>query len=808
MNDFGLFHCIVVLVLLLGTFHQNYSKLYFPVIGLTFWAILSSAGVGEFASVVLAVTLVVAGLVFQFNPAIRRSVVTDSLFESAKAVLPRMSETERTALEAGTVWFDGDIFSGKPDWEKLRKFPKFKLSEEEQAFIDGPVNKLCEMLDDWQIHQDRDLPQEVWSFLKKEKFFGLVIPKQHGGLGFSASGHSAIVTRISTRSIPAAVTVMVPNSLGPGELLVHYGTDEQKDKYLPALADGREIPCFALTGPEAGSDAGAMQSFGTVMKKKIGGKSVLGVSLDFNKRYITLAPVATLIGLAFKLRDPDHLLGSTEDRGITCALLPRDTKGLIIGSRHDPMGMPFANGPIQGKDVFIPISSIIGREDGIGKGWRMLVESLAAGRSISLPSMSVGAAQLSTRVCGAYATIREQFDTPIGRFEGVEELLARIAGYTYMMDATRMLTCAAIDSGEKPSVLSGTVKAYLTEGMRQTLNDAMDLRAGAAIIRGPQNILSRAYTAIPIGITVEGSNVLTRSMIIYGQGAIRSHPYLLKELTALQSEDKTGFDALLWKHVSLVLSNFTRSFTLGMGLKTGISALLAGSAVNKAQFKLNYLCALFAFVSDVALLTYGGSLKRKETVSGRFADAFSWIYLAASSIKRYEDANRKEFTPFLEWCVQTACFKAYNALLGNIENLRNPVARISIRLLATPLWLSFKTPNDKLMSVVASSILDKDKRREDLSLDVFIPGKNDPALGRLEDALSMAAKTVPLKQKLEEARKKGKLNVPYGPTMIQEAINRSIITKEEAQKIKKYDELLWEVIDVDDFDIKEYKTLR
>ena len=801
-------YLIISLSLLLGAFYLRHSRFIFVFIGLFIWLLLDVLGATGSVAIIIAAIIAGAGLLLQLNPALRKSLITDRLFEVAAKVLPRMSETEKTALEAGTVWFDGDIFSGNLDWDKLNRSPAFALSNDEQTFVDGPVEKLCEMLDDWQIQQHRDLPIEVWSFMKDEKFFGLVIPKEYGGLGFSASGHSAVVTKIATRSIAAAVTVMVPNSLGPGELLLHYGTDAQKKKYLPKLANGTDIPCFALTGPEAGSDAGAMQSYGTVVKRKIKGKNVLGISLDFNKRYITLAPVATLIGLAFKLRDPDHLLGEEEDRGITCALLPRNIEGLTIGKRHDPMGVPFANGPLQGKDVFIPVSSIIGAESGIGNGWRMLVESLAAGRSISLPSMSVGAAQLSTRVCGAYATIREQFDTPIGRFEGVEELLARIAGYTYMMDATRQMTCAAIDGGEKPSVLSGTVKAYLTEGMRQTLNDAMDLRAGAAIIRGPQNILARAYSAIPIGITVEGSNVLTRSMIIYGQGAIRSHPYLLKEMTALQSDDKEGFDKYFWKHIFLVFSNLTRSLLLGLAIRTKVLKIKNPSVVSLAQSKLNYLSSVFAFVSDIALATYGGSLKRKETISGRFADAFSWIYLASASLKRHNDANETGMEPVLDWCVQLACHNAHEALLGNIENFPNPMIRFITKLLTSPFGLRFRLPDDRLMSAVANSILDGDVRREMLSKDVYVPGKDDPALGRLEQALARAVEVLPIKKKLRIARKEGKITARYGVEMVREGIEAQIITAKEAAEIKKYDKLLSDVVDVDDFTPKVYKTIK
>ena len=480
-----------------------------------------------------AVTLaVLAAVVFRIQ-AIRRPLISAQVMRLVRAILPTMGDTERIALEAGTVWWDGDLFSGKPDWRKLLDLELQALSERERAFLDGPVEELCRMIDDWQINLDRDLSPEVWDFLKRERFFGMIVPEEHGGLGFSAIGHSAVVVKISSRSVTAAVTVMVPNSLGPAELILHYGTESQKKYYLPRLARGEEVPCFALTEPHAGSDAASGRSSGVVCRGVYEGKDVLGIRLNWNKRYITLAPVATVIGLAFRLFDPDGLLGGEEDIGITCALIPRDVQGITIGNRHDPMGVPFQNGPTSGADVFVPVDFVIGGQDGVGQGWKMLMESLAAGRSVSLPSLSVAAVELAARATGAYATVREQFNTPIGRFEGIEEPLARTAAGAYYMNAARILTCGAVDAGEKPAVLSAIVKAYLTENMRAIINDAMDVLAGAAICRGPRNIVGRPYIGIPIGITVEGANILTRSLIIYGQGAIRSHPFVRDEMEAV-----------------------------------------------------------------------------------------------------------------------------------------------------------------------------------------------------------------------------------------------------------------------------------
>jgi acyl-CoA dehydrogenase len=473
-------------------------------IGLLAWWL---AGVGSPLAFKTAVTLAVLAAGVFGLPAIRRPLVSAPAMRLVRAILPAMGDTERIALEAGTVWWDGDLFSGKPDWRKLLDFKLRALSERERAFLDGPVEDLCRMIDDWQIAQDRDLSPQVWDFLKRERFFGMIIPEEYGGLGFSAIGHSAVVVKISSRSVAAAVTVMVPNSLGPAELLLHYGTDEQKKHYLPRLARGEDVPCFALTEPHAGSDAASTRSTGVVCRGKYEGKEVLGIRLNWNKRYITLAPVATVIGLAFRLFDPDGLLGGEEDIGITCALIPRDVPGIKIGDRHDPMGVPFQNGPIFGDDVFVPVDFIIGGQDGAGQGWKMLMDSLAAGRSISLPSLSVAAVELAARTTGAYATVREQFNLPIGRFEGIEEPLARIAGHAYLMNAVRVLTCAAVDAGEKPAVLSAIAKAYLTDGMRKSVIDAMDIMAGAAICSGPRNILSRIYVSAPIGITVEGANI-------------------------------------------------------------------------------------------------------------------------------------------------------------------------------------------------------------------------------------------------------------------------------------------------------------
>src|SRR6478735_6228069 len=523
------------------------------------WGACALAGFSVTANLVLAAAFVVAAAVLNLA-FLRRALITNQILAVYRRILPDMSQTEKEAIDAGTVWWDGDLFSGKPDWDKLLAVPAPKLSEEEQAFLDGPVEELCAMCDDWEItHERQDLPPQVWQFIKDKGFLGMIIPKKFGGLGFSALAHSAVVMKLSTRSSATAITVMVPNSLGPGELLLHYGTDEQKNYYLPRLAKGLEVPCFALTNPEAGSDAGAIPDFGIVCKAMHEGREVLGVRLTWEKRYITLGPVATILGMAFKLFDPDKLLGGKEDVGITLALIPTSHKGVNIGRRHIPLSSAFQNGPNSGKDVFVPLSWLIGGEAMVGKGWRMLVECLAAGRSISLPSLSMAAGKMCTRATGAYARVRSQFKTPIGRFEGVEEPLARIGGNTYLMDATRRMTMVALDSGEKPSVISAICKYHMTERMRMILNDAMDIHGGKAIMMGPNNYLGHAYGNVPIAITVEGANILTRSMIIFGQGAIRCHPFVLKEIAAAGANDLRAFDAALWGHIGFTVSNALRS---------------------------------------------------------------------------------------------------------------------------------------------------------------------------------------------------------------------------------------------------------
>ncbi|KPK04454.1 MAG: acyl-CoA dehydrogenase, partial [Betaproteobacteria bacterium SG8_39] len=591
--------------------------------------------------------LIIAALAaVAFVPPIRRALVTNPLLRLYRRILPDMSPTEKEAIDAGTVWWDADLFSGAPDWNKLLAIPEPRLTEEEQAFVDGPVETLCAMCDDWEItHERQDLPPEVWQTIKAQGFLGMIIPKQYGGLGFSALAHSAVVTKLSSRSNAAAVSVMVPNSLGPAELLLHYGTEAQKNHYLPRLAKGLEIPCFALTSPEAGSDAASIPDAGVVCKGQWQGKEVLGMRVTWDKRYITLGPVATLLGLAFRLYDPEHLLGETEDLGITCALVPTDTPGVNIGRRHLPLNAVFQNGPNSGTDVFMPIDWIIGGPEYAGKGWMMLMGCLAAGRSISLPSSSVGGTKALSRYVGAYARVRSQFRTPIGKLEGVEEALGRIAANAYMMDAARVMTAGAVDAGEKPAVISAIVKYHLTERARQCVNDAMDIVGGKGICLGPNNWVGRGYQVMPVGITVEGANILTRSLIIFGQGAIRCHPYVLREMRAAKTlrgtEAEVEFDSAFSAHVAHTLSNAARAFWHGL---TGsrFARVPADAARETARYyqRATHLSAAFAFLADVSMLVMGGALKRKEKISGRLGDVLSMMYLVSAALKRYEDQGR------------------------------------------------------------------------------------------------------------------------------------------------------------------------
>lgn len=749
----------------------------------------------------------VAFVVIPLNiPFIRRHF-TKIIFNWFRGVLPPMSNTEKEAIEAGDVWWEKELFQGRPQWKHLLNMPKPVLSEQEQLFLDEQVETLCEMLDDWQIvHENSDLPNEAWDYLKKEKFFGMIIPKKYGGLEFSPQAHSSVILKIATRSISAAVTAMVPNSLGPAELLLHYGTDSQKNTYLPRLADGSEIPCFALTGPEAGSDAGSIPDKGILCKGIHENKEVLGISITFDKRYITLAPVATVMGLAFKLFDPDKLLGDKVELGITLCLIPTNHSGVEIGNRHFPLNLAFMNGPIRGKNVFVPLEWIIGGPKNIGQGWRMLMECLSAGRGISLPALSTATGVLAYRMSGAYSAIRRQFNLPIGAFEGVEESLARIAGNTYLLQATRLFTATAIAQGIKPAVATAIAKYHMTEMSRKVINDAMDVHGGRGIMMGPQNYIGRGYQSIPVSITVEGANILTRSLMIFGQGAIRCHPYAFHEMSAAASytsDPKLAlkiFDKNCIKHIGYFLSNLVRCFTFS--LSRGVLTHTGIHDITQPYLKkLNWLSAALAVSADVALFSLGGELKRREKLSARLGDVLSQLYISSSVLKYYHDEGRPNSDwPMVEWALQTCLYNAQEAFFGLFQNF--PLVGIGrmLKWLIFPFGKAFSLPADKLGQKMVQSMLTLSQTREKLTEYCFL-GKttNDPT-GLIEIGFIQLIKAQPALSKMSRALKEQEINKNLSfDQQLQAALNNNIINENEVELLRQFEETRKKVIAVDEF---------
>lgn len=734
---------------------------------------------------------------------LRRTLIGVPLLALFRKILPQVSQTEQEALDAGTVWWDGELFSGNPDWNKLLAYPKPTLTAEERAFIDGPVEELCAMLDDWQITNElHDLPPVAWQFIKDQGFLGMIIPKVFGGKGFSALAHSEVVMKLSTRSGTAAVSVMVPNSLGPAELLLHYGSDAQKNHYLPRLANGSEMPCFALTSPEAGSDAGAIPDFGVVCRGTWEGAEVLGMRLTWEKRYITLGPVATLLGLAFRLYDPEHLLGARDDVGITLALIPTATPGVHIGRRHLPLNAVFMNGPNWGRDVFIPLDYIIGGAANAGQGWKMLMNCLAAGRSISLPANATGMAKLCALTSGAYGHVRTQFKMPVGRFEGVEEAIARIGGNAYLMDAARVMTAGAVDLGEKPSVISAIVKYHLTERARAVVNDAMDVHGGKGICMGPSNYLARAYQQIPIGITVEGANILTRSMIIFGQGAIRCHPWVLKEISATQEPDAAralrDFDAAFFGHAAFVVGNLVR--VLVLGLTSACFVRVPGDAHTRRYYRqLTRFAAGFALLADAAMFVLGGSLKRRERLSARLGDILSQLYLASAVLKRYEDAGRPaDDLPLLHWAMQDALLRMQEAFSGLFDNLPGRLIGFVMRQLIFCHGLEYKAPSDALGQQVVRTLMVPGPARQRLTAGTYISSSEDDAVGGLEVALVAVIAAEAVEAKMRAAQKAGVLQ-GKGTSLTDSALRQGIISASDAQVLARAQQLRRRAIMVDDF---------
>jgi acyl-CoA dehydrogenase len=746
-------------------------------------------------------------LLFLFNVRpLRIRLLTRPFMKKYLKLLPAMSSTEREALDAGTVWWDGELFTGGPNWQKLMSAKPPVLTPAEQAFLDGPCETLCAMLDDWDItHRRADLPAAVWDFIKSSGFFAMIIPKRYGGLEFSAYAHSCVLIKIASRSATASSTIAVPNSLGPAELLLHYGTEQQKNHYLPRLARGDDVPCFALTGPRAGSDAASIPDTGIICKGQWrGGEVSIGIRLNFSKRYITLAPIATVIGLAFRLYDPEHLMGEKADLGITCALIPRDTPGVTIGRRHFPLNIPFQNGPIQGHDVFVPLDAIIGGFATAGQGWRMLVEQLSVGRCISLPSNATGGAQAAVYASGAYARIRRQFNTPIGSFEGIEQVLARMAARTYIIDAARSVTAGAIDGGEKPSVPSAMLKYHATEIGRMIANDAMDVHGGKGIMLGPNNYLGRGYQIVPVAITVEGANILTRNLIIFGQGAVRCHPFVLKEMNAAKNPNREAgvreFDAAMVGHVGFAISNAVRSLVLGLTAARFTGVPDTGATRRYFQH-VNRYSASFALATDVAMLALGGYLKKKETLSARLGDVLSSMYLASMVLKHHENQGRQQDDlPLVEWACRSLLYQAQEQLHLFLRNFPNRPLALFMRLCIFPRGLGYSPPSDRLGHAIGDLVMNPCAARERLSAHIYKTAAAHNPLGKLQAALVLSAAAEPLEKRIRvDGVKTGRITALDLPGQITQAATLRIINEAEAALLRDYDAKVQDIINVDDF---------
>jgi acyl-CoA dehydrogenase len=760
-------------------------------------------GTAWLAIVVVWLLFLTAAVVLNYKP-LRQQLITAPFLRFYKKALPRLSETERIALESGTVSWDGELFSGKPNFKKLHDIPAPQLSSDEQAFIDGPVAELCTMVDEHEInHEKGDMTEEVWQFIRDNGFIGMIISKKYGGLGFSALGHSMVLQKLASRSVALASSVAVPNSLGPAELLHKYGTQAQKDHYLPRLAAGTDIPCFALTGPTAGSDATSIPDTGVVCKRKFEGKEQLGVLLNFNKRYITLAPVATVVGLAFQMSDPDGLLGDKVDLDITLALVPRDTKGVDIGRRHNPLDVMFMNGPVRGKDVFIPMSYLIGEEKMIGQGWKMLVECLSIGRAISLPSCSAGGAKMVTFATGAYARIRKQFNIPIGRFEGIEEALCEIAGLTYSIAATSTMTALAVDQGEVPAVPSAIAKMHATDMSRTIISHAMDIHGGKGIIMGPNNYLGRSWMGIPIWITVEGANILTRSMIIFGQGAIRCHPYVLKEMEVANIEDKderlNKFDDVLFQHIGYSFSNAVRSFFMGLGLWR-LEKSPADKFTKRFYARITRYSAAFGLAADVSMLTLGGALKKKEKTSARLGDVLSHLYMASAVLKRYRDqGSQKADQPLVAWALHQHFYKIEQALKLLTYNFPSKVVGFILRRLVLPMGNHELPAGDRLGHKAASLILNPNETRARLTDGIDKKVSKYNVVAKMNETLIKVIDAEPLERRILKAMKAGEIKAITADQNLSQALAKGIISQQEYNKLSVVRAEVMDFINVDDF---------
>ncbi len=742
-------------------------------------------------------------------PLLRRNLLTVFIVSIIKklGLLPKISETEKIALRSGNIWVDGELFSGRPNFKWIfdQKYPH--LSEEEQRFLNNEVEKLCKICSDYEVQKTRDLPENVWQFLREKKFFGMIIPKEFGGLGFSAYAHSCVIEKLASRSVTLAITAMVPNSLGPAELLLHYGTKTQRDYYLPRLADGRELPCFALTEPMAGSDATSITSEGVLFKDSDG---EIKIRMNWNKRYITLGAYATLIGVAFQLRDPEKLLFANEEVGITCALIPSDTPGVRQGRRHDPLATPFVNSPLNGENVVVGLDAVIGGQDGLGKGWKMLMECLAAGRGISLPSTSSGGSKLVARAVSGYCAIRQQFGTAIGKFEGVEEVLARVAARTYAVDALRAFTAGSVDSGFKPAVITAIAKYHATEIFRQNINDGMDILGGRAIIRGPRNLLANAYFSTPISITVEGANIMTRSLIHFGQGAIMCHPYAYKEIEALENNDLKNFDLAFFAHINHLISNVARSILLSLTRGYFRKPFKCG-IISKYERKIAWVSATFALLADIALARFGGALKRKEKINGRFGDVLSAMYIAVCILKKFaEEGRKKEDEPLVEYAIKEQLNKAQIAINGLYQNLFGDFIG---KILFYPfgIWSHFNAftcpPCDNFDHKIVKNFIKNSVLRDSLTAGIFISKDKNDNLGRIEHAMALYEEAQIAADKIKLAIKNKSLPRKRIEELFEEAQQKTIISLEEKQLLQNAGAAILDAMQVDEYSLEEYKRI-
>ena len=761
-------------------------------------------------SLILGIPLILISLVVMIDP-LRMSFISKPAYKALANAMPSISPTEREALDSGTSWWEKELFMGAPNWETFYSYPYPKLSLEEQAFLDNEVETLCSMLDEWEIHEQKALPDHVWQYIKAHGFLGLIIPKEYGGRAFSSFAQSRVMSKIASRSLTTAVSCMVPNSLGPGELLLHYGTEEQKDRYLPGLARGEEIPCFGLTSPEAGSDAGAIPDTGVVCYGQFEGQEVLGLRMNFSKRWITLAPIATVVGLAFKMYDPDHLLGEQTEYGITCALLPASHEGIIVGPRHNP-GPPFMNGTVEGKDVFIPLDWIIGGVKNAGKGWRMLMECLAVGRGISLPALSTSTSEMTYLNVGAFSRIRQQFKISVGKFEGVQEANSEIASDTYMLEAFRYLVTCGLNQGGKPAVMTAIAKYYATEGMRKVVNHGMDVVGGRAVQMGPRNFLALNYQAIPISITVEGANILSRSLMIFGQGSMRCHPYLYEELQLLQAEDTKAalapFDTLLFKHLAYTFNRAARSFSYGIfGGPSDASAQT--DAFSRPFYKtINRFSSNFALTADLCLGLLAGDIKRKEMLSGRLADIHSHLFIATAILKFYEKGQRSEAEQqHAQLALEKAFVQIQDAFDGLFANFPMRAAACAVKFICFPFGRVAQQPSDQLKTQLGHAIMENNPFREQLKQHVFYNTDPDDVFGRMENAFQAALKIDPLWTKFKKAESKGQFEGLDFESHIQHALETGFINPEEADQLIHYNAQRFDSMLTDIFDHQLEQTL-